>query len=68
MDPSRRKIPVTLMLDAQRLSAIETLAQGSDKSSMSKIVRLAVDRLVGSLGGPESPDLAALRELLKATD
>ena len=68
MDSNKRKIPVTLMLDGERLTALETLAQEADKSSMSKIVRLALDRLVGSLRGPDGPDMAALKEMLKATD
>jgi len=67
MDSRKRKFPVTLMFDSDRLAKLEALSRGSDEP-MSKLIRLSVGQLVERLGGPDRPDMNALAEMLRATD
>lgn len=62
MDISKRKFPVSLMLDSdchQRLQAVSR----STRLSMSELVRLSVDRTLRLLGDPERPDVDAVAAL-----
>ena len=67
MDISKRKFPVSLMLDSdchQRLQAVSRATH----LSMSELVRLSVDRTLRQLGDPERPDVEALTALRREAD
>lgn len=68
MDSSKRKFPVTLMLDSDRLAKLEALSRGSDEAD--EQAHPPLRRPIGRerLGGPDRPDMNALAEMLRATD
>ena len=63
MDVSKRKFPVSLMLDGDCHRRLQAVSR-STRLSMSELVRLSVGRTLRQLGDPERPDpeaVAALR-------
>ena len=66
MDSSKRKYPVSLMLDHDRH---EMLRAAKDRRfSMSEVVRASVNKLMREIGYPENPDWEALDWLISAAD
>lgn len=66
MDSSKRKYPVSLMLDRDRH---EMLRAAKDRRfSMSEVVRASVDRLMREIGYPENPDWEALDRMIGSAD
>ena len=62
MDSSKRKYPVSLMLDDERHAMLR--AAKDRRFSMSEVVRVSVNRLMREIGYPESPDWEALDRMI----
>ena len=62
MDISKRKFPVSLMLDSDCHRRLQAVSR-STHLSMSELVRLSVDRTLRQLGDPEKPDVEAVAAL-----
>ena len=62
MDISKRKFPVSLMLDSDCHRRLQAVSR-STRLSMSQLVRLSVGRTLRQLGDPERPDVEAVAAL-----
>ncbi len=62
MDVSKRKFPVSLMLDSDCHRRLQAVSR-STRLSMSELVRLSVHKTLRQLGDPESPDAEAVTAL-----
>ena len=66
MDSSKRKYPVSLMLDHDRHEMLR--AARERRFSMSEVVRASVDRMMREIGYPENPDWEALDRAVNCAD
>jgi hypothetical protein len=62
MDSTKRKYPVSLMLDHDRHTMLR--AARDRRFSMSEVVRVSVDRLMRDIGYPDKPDWEALDKMI----